>query len=241
MSSVPENNNSRKAMIDKRKHVRIPFSTPMQGHLTFNFEIRDISITGCFVETTAPLAKGTVLGVDFTLPNTARMIRAKGEVRWSGPYTSGNRTEATRGVGIRFVELSPDDIAIIAEFIGKRATRTRKFGRAHLSLPIVYSKEAQPLKFEGVALDIGLGGLFIRTQQLPELGEELRMEFSLHDEGDPIRCSGKVIYVNQDIPDIFKGMIHSGMGIEFTDIKVDDMERIERALENPLGIETSKV
>jgi len=67
------------------------------------------------------------------------------------------------------------------------------------------------------------------------------MELSLDEEGDPIRCSGKVIYVNQDIPDIFKGMIHSGMGIEFTDIKVDDMERIERALENPLGIETSKV
>jgi Tfp pilus assembly protein PilZ len=221
-------------MIEQRKHLRIPFSAPLYGHLKFTAEIKDISINGCFLETTTSLAEGSVIDVEFTLPNTARMIRAKGEVRWTGRYTSDHRTDISRGVGIRFVDLSHGDIAIITEFIRDRTIQIRKFSRSHISIPILYSNEPQALNLEGEARDISLGGLFIRTEQILEIDEELHMEFSLTEEGEPVRCSGKVAYLNQHIPDIFKGIIYSGMGIEFMDITDDDLEKIDHALQNPL-------
>jgi hypothetical protein len=60
------------------------------------------------------------------------------------------------------------------------------------------------------------------------------MEFCLSGEDDPIRCSGRVAYINQDIPELFKGMIHAGMGVEFIAIADDDKEKIRHALQNPL-------
>jgi Tfp pilus assembly protein PilZ len=221
-------------MRQKRKHVRIPISAPMHGLLKFTSKIKDVSISGCLVETAAPLSDGAVLDIEFALPNTARMVRAKAEVRWSGHYTSEPRTDLSGGIGLRFVELSPEDSATIGEFVQDRATQLRTFGRANISIPIVYSEEPQPPNLKAEALDISLGGLFIRTEQIPALDQELSMEFTLPGESDPICCSGKVAYLNQDIPEIFVGMIHSGMGVEFSDIKDEDLEKIEHALENPL-------
>ncbi len=226
-------------MIDTRRYLRIPVSVPMHGHLKFAAEIRDVSIAGCFVETLAQLSQGTVLEVEFTLPNTARMIRAKGEVRWSGHYTSAGRTDQFRGVGIQFIELGSGDVAILTEFVKSRASQMRKFERFNISIPVLYSRELEAPTLEGKAVDISLGGLFIRAEQLPELDQVLRMEFSLPG-GDPIRCSARVAYLNQDVPDTFQGMIHSGMGVEFIDITDDDLEKIDRILQNPLQIEPEK-
>ncbi len=225
-------------MTKTRKYLRVPISVPMHGHLKFAAEIKDVSISGCFVETLASLSQGIELEVEFTLPNTARMIRAKGEVLWSGLY-SACRTGQFRGVGIQFIELGSGDVAILSEFIGSRASQVRKFERFNISIPVLYSRELEAPSLEGKAVDISLGGLFIRAEQLPELDQVLRMEFSLPG-GDPIRCSARVAYLNQDIPDTFEGMIHSGMGVEFIDITDDDLEKIDRILQNPLQIEPEK-
>jgi Tfp pilus assembly protein PilZ len=227
-----------KTMTDTRKYLRIPISVPMHGHLKFASEIKDVSIAGCFVETRASLSQGMELEVEFTLSNTARMIRVKGEVIWSGLYSAG-RTGQFHGVGIQFIELRSGDVAILTEFIESRASQMRKFERFNISIPVLYSRELEAPTLEGQAVDISLGGLFIRAEQLPELDQLLRMEFSLPG-GDPIRCSARVAYVNQDIPDTFEGMIHSGMGVEFIEITDDDLEKIDRILQNPLQIEPEK-
>jgi uncharacterized protein (TIGR02266 family) len=221
-------------MIEKRKYLRIPFDAPMYGKIRFVSEIKDISISGCFVQTATPLTEGTYIDLEFTLPNTARIIRAKGEVRWYGDYSSDHRTELSKGVGIRFAEMSLDDIAIITEFVKERASHERKFARSNIAIPIKFSKEKGKYDLDGEALDISLGGLFIKSDTLVDLDDTVHIQLTFPEQNDPIICKGKVVYINRDIPSIFQGMIHPGMGIEFVDIPEDALEKIDQALDNPL-------
>ena len=65
-----------------------------------------------------PQPKGTHLQFQFTLPDNDRPITATGEVQWrreQGTSDSGE-TEAA-GMGIRFIDLSTEDLERIRRFI----------------------------------------------------------------------------------------------------------------------------
>lgn len=72
----------------------------------------DISEGGVFVSTYRDLATGTPVDLEFSLPGSDRVVKAKGEVRWHRNASEG----APPGVGIAFDEVSDEDRALIHRF-----------------------------------------------------------------------------------------------------------------------------
>lgn len=78
----------------------------------------------------------------------------------------------------------------------------------------------------GVLGDIGVGGLFLETEKLMPIDSELYLEFQLNQELAPIRCRGRVAWIN-DKTRPKKTNVLSGMGIEFIDIKKLDILSVQ--------------
>lgn len=72
----------------------------------------DISEGGVFVSTYRALATGTPVEVEFSLPGSERVVKAKGEVRWHRSASP----DMPPGVGIAFEELADEDRALIHRF-----------------------------------------------------------------------------------------------------------------------------
>ena len=72
----------------------------------------DISEGGVFVSTYRDLATGTPVDLEFELPGSNRVVKAKGEVRWHRSASP----DVPPGVGIAFDELADEDRALIHRF-----------------------------------------------------------------------------------------------------------------------------
>jgi hypothetical protein len=102
----------------------------------------------------------------------------------------------------------------------------RKHARSPVELPITVSDAANRVEghIEFNTQDLSVGGAFIRSDLLFEVGEELQLDFALPD-GQIVRARGKVVRVARDSGDD----VIPGMGIMFVALAEGDREAI-RAL-----------
>lgn len=85
----------------------------------------------------------------------------------------------------------------------------RKDPRRSTLINITYSSDQRRI-FEDFVRNISAGGLFIETNLLSELGQELKMTFSHPDSGDPIKVLGKIVRVDS-----------GGIGVKFDKLLSD--------------------
>jgi len=83
-------------------------------NLTYGVENRsldgfmlDISPSGAFIETSEAFSAGQQIRLSFALPNFPQQLNIAGEILWKGML----------GIGVKFNNLSPDQITAIATFI----------------------------------------------------------------------------------------------------------------------------
>lgn len=91
----------------------------------------------------------------------------------------------------------------------KSKNEKRKYPRKSTLIDITYSSDQRRI-FEDFVRNISAGGLFIETNLLSELGQELRMTFSHPDTGDPIKVLGKIVRSDS-----------SGIGVKFDRLLTD--------------------
>jgi uncharacterized protein (TIGR02266 family) len=77
----------------------------------------NISIGGIFLERTIPHARGTVVSLQFTLPNDTAPIRVKGEI------VNVGEASTELGMGIKFLDLSESDRERIRSFIERASPK----------------------------------------------------------------------------------------------------------------------
>jgi uncharacterized protein (TIGR02266 family) len=77
----------------------------------------NISVGGIFLERTIPHARGTIVSLQFTLPNDTTPIKVKGEIVNVGEASS------ELGMGIKFLDLSESDRERIRSFIERAAPK----------------------------------------------------------------------------------------------------------------------
>ena len=107
----------------------------------------------------------------------------------------------------------------------KSLTSKRKHARRPITVDVNAAASGDrggELVFESV--DVSVGGAFLRSDLLLELGDQLEMSIPLPAQ-DPVRALGRVVWVTRD-PRI-KG---AGMGIEFVDMAEDDRQRLAEFL-----------
>lgn len=82
----------------------------------------DISEGGIFVETYAQRAVGEQVRIRFSLPNDDQPIEAVTVVRWLRVRNDANDTHP--GLGLRFVQIDPKDLARINAFVRESRAAT---------------------------------------------------------------------------------------------------------------------
>src|SRR5262245_36201503 len=100
----------RRAPIERRVHERVlvDIEVDYRADDTFLFAyITDISAMGIFVRTNNPEPPGTHLNLRFTPPG-GDPLEFEGEVIWINPLRPGDYENRNPGMGIQFVELTPE-------------------------------------------------------------------------------------------------------------------------------------
>lgn len=110
----------RRSGADRREFERvfIDLEVDYKCEETFLFAyITDISAMGIFIQTNTPEPPGTRLNLRFTPPRFEEPLELEGEVIWINPYRPGDRENLNPGMGIRFVELTPELRQRLTEFV----------------------------------------------------------------------------------------------------------------------------
>ena len=100
---------------ERRRAVRVSVVIPIEVRDGRGFSLHscsDLSIGGVYFDRAIPHQVGSRVELSFNLPGDERTVRCAGEVV--------NVPDAHQyGMGVRFVDLSPTDEAMLIEFIGE--------------------------------------------------------------------------------------------------------------------------
>ena len=81
---------------------------------------QNISAGGLFIATNAIRKIGDRITLQFSLPGTPEPLAVETEVRWIRENSALSRVDGATGMGVRFVNLSPQAAAIIQQFLESR-------------------------------------------------------------------------------------------------------------------------
>ncbi len=95
--------------LDKRKVARVPIQLKVDiespnDHYLFEYST-NLSQNGIFIQTTDPEKPGTLVNMQFALPNN-HVIRTRGEVMWINAVDEEGEEP---GMGIKFIGISIED------------------------------------------------------------------------------------------------------------------------------------
>lgn len=103
---------------------------------------QNVSLGGVFVESSMPFELGTIVSLEFAIPNVAVQVKARGVVRW---VNDGSRKGEPVGMGIEFLEVAAPGKDVIENVL--RAEAMREYVRSltktplHVSLLRFYCKK----------------------------------------------------------------------------------------------------
>ena len=106
---MSETNESKNVGANKRKYPRILIRIKCKGE-SAKFFSRDISCDGIFLNKCMELDPGSVLSMEFRMPDNRKNIKVKGIIVWKDK----------EGAGIRFLTLSTGDFEIIRDYVNKQ-------------------------------------------------------------------------------------------------------------------------
>ena len=101
--------------LERRRAIRVSVVIPIEVRDAHGFSLHsssDLSVGGVYFDRAIPHPVGSRVELCFNLPGDERTLRCAGEVV--------NVPDAQEyGMGVRFVDLSPADEAMLYEFIGE--------------------------------------------------------------------------------------------------------------------------
>ena len=121
MQEHNEGLNERRSSVRIKTDVRIYYSA-FQSKLLSDYSV-DLSTGGLFLTTNYPFDVVDNLTLKFTIPDPEeKAVSCKAKVAWVNNETSRRKPEYPLGVGLKFVDLSPEDLLSIEAFLETEAT-----------------------------------------------------------------------------------------------------------------------
>jgi len=99
--------------------LRVRFGSNQESLLT-DYAI-NVSTGGVFIETSTILAVDTIISVEFILPQNIETISCEARVAWVNHPEKIINPNLPSGMGLQFLNLSPNDMKAIREYIKKEA------------------------------------------------------------------------------------------------------------------------
>ena len=116
-----------KAAHNQQQHVRASERFDLEvkvdlesDHNFYTGLTQNISAGGLFIATNAIKRIGDRITLKFSIPGTAEPLSVETEVRWIRENSALNRVDGATGMGVRFVNLSPQAAAAIQQFLESR-------------------------------------------------------------------------------------------------------------------------
>jgi uncharacterized protein (TIGR02266 family) len=81
---------------------------------------QNISAGGLFIATHHLRRIGDRITLKFALPGNDKAVEVETEVRWLRENSALNRVDGATGMGVRFINLSPEATAAISSFLSSR-------------------------------------------------------------------------------------------------------------------------
>jgi uncharacterized protein (TIGR02266 family) len=123
---------SKSAFHERRSSVRIPVEMWVEESTERELYFQrgaNISEGGIFLERTIPHPRGTVVTLQFTLPNDTSPVKVRGEIVNVGEASN------ELGMGVKFLDLAEGDRQRIQSFIERAAKTRRRAGPTGASSP----------------------------------------------------------------------------------------------------------
>ena len=108
--------------------------------------------------------------------------------------------------------------------------RTLEAPRIPLDVLVRLTHEDYEEPFDADGVDVSAGGLALRADYLPEVGDRLRCRFDCPPEGDEIEVEGEVVWAHD------AGERSGEFGLRFTELDVEAEGALAQLVEH-LGIE----
>jgi len=110
----------KKGFEERRSSLRIPVEMWVEESTERELYFQrgaNISVGGIFLERTIPHPRGTVVSLQFTLPDDAEPVRVKGEI------VNVGEASTDLGMGVKFVDLSDSDRRRIQDYIQRASQK----------------------------------------------------------------------------------------------------------------------
>ena len=82
----------------------------------FRAYIGNLGTGGLFIKTTQTVPAGTILNLEFNLPDSDHLMQAKGKVIWARSKDESDERKPP-GLGIQFIEMSSEDTKLLKTYI----------------------------------------------------------------------------------------------------------------------------
>jgi len=84
----------------------------------FKAYISNLGEGGLFIHTTKNLPVGSLLDLEFSLPDSDQAITTKGKVMWARPQDMSTEKKPP-GMGIQFIDMNPNDNELLKTYLAK--------------------------------------------------------------------------------------------------------------------------
>jgi|MudIll2142460700_1097286.scaffolds.fasta_scaffold238910_2 uncharacterized protein (TIGR02266 family) len=111
---------------ERRADPRADVNLEVRYRSTHDFMLayaKNISGGGICIRTAKPLPLNSEVQLRFSLPGFPTPFEVKGLVVWTNPF--GGQTAFPTGMGIKFLEMSPDDKKVIDDFVRAELAKSR--------------------------------------------------------------------------------------------------------------------
>lgn len=112
---------------DKRRQARVPIfikvdykADILRDDAPYSDYSADINSGGLFLKSRNPLTPGTILNLQFSLPEDSRVIKVNGRVVWiTREFEKEVGGKSEPGMGIEFQDVDPETRALIDSLVKK--------------------------------------------------------------------------------------------------------------------------
>lgn len=186
---------------------------------------RELSALGISVRSLAPPQVGARVSLALYLPNASIPEVAIGRVSKARAGSPGES-----GFWADFIVVDPQARMRIAHMLSDQDLRSkqhRTYGRYPVKLSVRFRTSTEFVQEH--ALNLSRGGIFIRSDDPPQVDSVVDVELQLPDGGAPVMSAG--IVVHRQAPATSK---IAGAGVQFVDASDAFRERIDRYMDSLL-------
>ncbi|MFC1609659.1 PilZ domain-containing protein, partial [Myxococcota bacterium] len=144
-----------------------------------------------FVPGHVSLDLGTQVQLEIVFANEGHTFRTRGVMRWRRAQKSRNLTP---GVGVEFLETEHKTRDLLLEFANGGETRfiNRRDRRLPIRLRVQFTTEST--SSTALTDDLSEGGMFIQTDEIPEIGTTVRIKLKPPGHMFAIQVRGEVAW-----------------------------------------------